>query len=428
MEDNNLDFEKRMEELRLQSMAELDDMERRINEGEEQKSKIEKEIERKAFEVVENKRTNRHTSVIFVAALVLICSVSLLSVFIFRPMSKYNKAVKLLDGGQYDAAADRFAEISDYKDSAELIKESRYRKANSLLKAGKNGLALKQYYEIRDYKDSADKMHSLIGGGDGKLAVGAEHTVAVNAIGRVLAAGDNTYGQCNVSDWNNIRSAAAGSHHTLGLREDGTVAAVGDNSKGQCDVSGWRDIVYVAAAVNTSYGVKADGSVVAAGDNTKGQCILPADVFKDVKKVACGGEYVIALKNNGTVAVAGNASKFMSCAKWNGVADISAMGFTICALKKDGSVLISGDIINSDTSSWGKVRYVAAGDRFAVGITEDGSVVSTGNIPNAFKDCVRIQCGANHIAALQYNGSLTAVGKNQKGECNVSEWRDVMIK
>jgi len=27
--------------------------------------------------------------------------------------------------------------------------------------------------------------------------------------------------------------------HTVGLKPDGTVVAMGDNSSGQCDVSGW---------------------------------------------------------------------------------------------------------------------------------------------------------------------------------------------
>ena len=35
---------------------------------------------------------------------------------------------------------------------------------------------------------------------------------------------------------------SAGFAHTVGLKSDGTVVAVGSNSFGQCDVSGWTDI------------------------------------------------------------------------------------------------------------------------------------------------------------------------------------------
>lgn len=35
---------------------------------------------------------------------------------------------------------------------------------------------------------------------------------------------------------------AAGRGHTVGLKLDGTVVAVGDNTYGQCDVGSWRNI------------------------------------------------------------------------------------------------------------------------------------------------------------------------------------------
>lgn len=39
----------------------------------------------------------------------------------------------------------------------------------------------------------------------------------------------------------------AGRRHTIGLKSDGTVTAAGDNKYGQCNVSGWLDIVQVTA-------------------------------------------------------------------------------------------------------------------------------------------------------------------------------------
>ena len=51
----------------------------------------------------------------------------------------------------------------------------------------------------------------------------------------------------------------------MGLRSDGTVVAAGENSKGQCDVGAWRDIVAVCAGVFHTVGLKSDGTVVAVG-------------------------------------------------------------------------------------------------------------------------------------------------------------------
>ena len=43
----------------------------------------------------------------------------------------------------------------------------------------------------------------------------------------VVTTGDNTYGQCNVSDWQDIIAITAADHQTLGLKSDGTVIAIG---------------------------------------------------------------------------------------------------------------------------------------------------------------------------------------------------------
>ena len=73
----------------------------------------------------------------------------------------------------------------------------------------------------------------------GRRIRGSDHTVAVDAQGRVFAAGDNSSGQCDVGSWRDVVAVAAGSVHTLGLRADGVVLATGNNDNGQCDVTQW---------------------------------------------------------------------------------------------------------------------------------------------------------------------------------------------
>ncbi|MFH9958525.1 hypothetical protein ACH4OX_30510 [Streptomyces roseolus] len=74
------------------------------------------------------------------------------------------------------------------------------------------------------------------------LDAGSYHTVGATASGRVLAVGDNSYGQCEVGDWRDIVAVAAGSTHTLGLRADGRVVATGNNDDRQCEVDAWSGI------------------------------------------------------------------------------------------------------------------------------------------------------------------------------------------
>lgn len=44
----------------------------------------------------------------------------------------------------------------------------------------------------------------------------------------------------DVTSWNDIVAISAGKNHVVAMREDGKIFAAGDNTYGQCDVSGWN--------------------------------------------------------------------------------------------------------------------------------------------------------------------------------------------
>ena len=60
-------------------------------------------------------------------------------------------------------------------------------------------------------------------------------------------------------------SIAAGGYHTVGVKSDGTVVAVGDNSKGQCNITNWTHSVRVAAGARHTVRLKDDGTVHVMG-------------------------------------------------------------------------------------------------------------------------------------------------------------------
>lgn len=99
----------------------------------------------------------------------------------------------------------------------------------------------------------------------GRIAAGSRHTVGLQSDGTVVAVGDNTYGQTDVSSWSGVIQVAAGARHTVGLKSDGTVFATGDNSKGQLNVSDWTDIKMIACSDYDTLGLKNDGTVVTTG-------------------------------------------------------------------------------------------------------------------------------------------------------------------
>lgn len=427
MEGENKTLEEKLEEIKRESLRELENMQRVLEENEKIKEEIAVNAEKNVLETTEIKKTGHKTAIILAAALLLICTLSLTGVYVLRPMSAYANAVKLMENGQFDRASEGFEALGDYKDSRVMISECAYRKAGRLLAEGKRGLALAQYTMVKDYKDSREKINSFIDEGGEVFAVGGSHTVAVNSIGGVLAAGDNSFEQCNVTYWKNIKAVAAGENHTLGLCEDGSVTACGSNGYGQCGVENWKNIVYIAAAGNTSYGIREDGSMVAAGDNAYGQCNVSGDEFTSPSALVCGGEYIIALKEDGTLAMAGNTKKFASALEWRDIVSLSACSFTLCGVKKDGTVVVSGDLTDEITGEWKNIKSVAAGNCYALAINAEGETLSTTVLPDSLKNSVKIKCGLNHIVALKSSGSLAALGANKKGECLVSDWRDIMI-
>ncbi|MBO7253429.1 MAG: hypothetical protein J6V25_12475, partial [Oscillospiraceae bacterium] len=93
----------------------------------------------------------------------------------------------------------------------------------------------------------------------------------LKADGTAVAAGINTWGQCNVSQWTDLVAISGGFRHTVGLKADGTLVTVGSNKDnfanycGQCDVQDWTDIVYIDTGWYVTVGLRSDGTVVMTG-------------------------------------------------------------------------------------------------------------------------------------------------------------------
>ncbi len=228
------------------------------------------------------------------------------------------------------------------------------------------------------------------------IAAGGLHTVAVTEMGKVLAAGYGTYGQCNVSSWTSIVSVAAGNHHTVGLRSNGTCVATGDNTYGQCNVSDWDGIIAISAGYNYTVGLRADGTIVAVGANTDG---------------TWGG------------------------IRWGSICAVASGGLHTLGLKSDGTCVAVGNNANDqcEVSRWQNIRAVAAGNYHSVGLLANGKVVAAGyngygqcNV-SEWEDVVAIAAGRNHTVALTKSGRLLSAGDNTYGQCNLRNFTDIKI-
>lgn len=116
-----------------------------------------------------------------------------------------------------------------------------------------------------------------------QLAAGEEHVIGLKSDGTVVATGENSNGQCNVSGWSAIVAIFAGTKHTVGLRFDGTVVATGDNINGQCDVKNFKDIATLIVSDNITVGIKNDGNIVHVPRASHKFTIL-GDPYAELKK------------------------------------------------------------------------------------------------------------------------------------------------
>ena len=250
----------------------------------------------------------------------------------------------------------------------------------------------------------------------GRIAAGYAHSAARRSDGTALAAGDNGYGQCDVSGWTNLRQIAAGAYHTVGLREDGTVVAVGRNDEGQCDVSGWTDVVMIAASAYDTLGLKSDGTVVAAGAHSR-----LTQGWHGVTWITGGSYSAGCLYDQGSMTTTHAAARMGL-----GVSlyDLSVCGPVSAGILFDGTLTCT---VNAP--AWSDLIAVSAGEDGLLGLTSDGRVLTyafrtgeEGTLPVDAAAVEIAQSGA-HSLALTEDGRVLSFGDNESGQGNTGDWR-----
>ena len=359
------------------------------------------EAERKAEErrIAANKaRRKRKKAFVIGAPIVCACMAFVIVLTtVIIPKQKYNKAIHLLDSGDYAEAAITFGSLGNYKDARDRC------------------IPLFQLFS-----DSLSANN---------------HTVALKADGTVMATGYNAYGECDVSDWKDVVDVSAGYNYTISLKANGTVVAAGYNEYGQCDVLDWVDIVSVSAGHNHTIGLKADGTVVATGNNASRQCNVSN--WKDIVAVSAGHNHTIGLKADGTVVATGY-NKYGQCdvLGWTDIVSVSAGNDCTIGLKTDGTAVAVGynEYGQCDVLDWVDIVAVSAGHNHTIGLKADGTVVAAGR--NHFGQCnvsdwvdiVAVSAGHNHTIGLKADGTLVATGSDRNRQCDVSDWTNITTK
>ena len=367
--------------------------------------------------------------------------------------ARYGQAGALYDRGDYAAAAQAFYQLGDYGDSASRYADARCALAVATFLAGDEDTARQLLLNTEGVgeriaaaalkvtgsqeqartllaldlfnPDSLDRLRQTLAQLNearentpvGRIAAGYRHTAGLRSDGLVLAAGDNSRGQCDVSGWNSVIQIAAGAYHTVGLRMDGTVLAAGDNSEGQCDVSSWTDIAAVSATAYGTLGLKKDGTVV--------MCGLHSDLvsgWHGVTAIAGGSYSAGCLYEQGA----------MLCTHKGAQLDMGTVLYdlSVCGPVSAG-VLADGTLVSSygRAPSWTGLVSVTASETGLLGITQDGRALSftfhTGEdvVLPVEGTAIEAESSGTHTVVLTGDGRVFAFGLNDDGQCNVSEWR-----
>ena len=285
-----------------------------------------------------------------------------------------------------------------------------------------------------------------------KVALGAEHGLAINISGNVGAWGSNDFGQLgtgndqakNTPVWipglSGVIDVGAGNYHSVALKNDGTVWTWGynrsgelgrgndpeDDSPGKTSLSG---IVAVAAGDGHSLALGSDGSVWGWGTNRYGQADPSSDAdpivtrpvkiegLSGVKAIAAGGTFSLALLEDGTIRAWGSNNS----------------GQLGSGAAEPGATLTNRLVLG--TIKLGEGGHGGSGDRIRTLRTTGDTPPSTGGISlvknlelglvivnlsgivkvNGLTGVVAIDAGGAHSVALRSDSTVWSWGNNYWG-------------
>ena len=254
----------------------------------------------------------------------------------------------------------------------------------------------------------------------------------VHAQPRIVAWGDNFYGQTNIPPGLfDVKAIAAGNYHNLALRSNGTVVAWGDNTSKQTNVPpGLSGVMAIAAGGAHSMALRSNGTVVAWGLNGNGQTNVPSGLAS-IASIAAGGFHSMARRSNGTVIAWGRNSSGQTNvpAGLANVAAISAGDTHSMALLSNGTVVAWGDNGSGQTNTPANLTNamaIAAGYHHNLAIRTNGAVAAwelnvygESNVPVDVTNPLAIAASYFHSMAIRSNGTVAAWGQNFSGQADV---------
>lgn len=270
------------------------------------------------------------------------------------------------------------------------------------------------------------------------VALGDEHTCAIQPGGRVECWGRNDRGQLGVaggdrtlptvvaasSGVDNVVALAAGANHTCALRADGTVRCWGDDAFGQLGngspptepigggfravaVAGLTRVTQIAAGGDTTCAVVASGMVFCWGRNDRGQLgrALPVGSGSHIPVP------VSLLPVMGVNAVEVGVGRSFACAR-------SSRGEVACWGDNTSGQILSGAVPAMTAEPRVPTTFVAAqlavGDRHVCVRTDVGRLACWGAFGTPWpvpSGLAQVVAGRDYACAVQHDGEARCWGR-----------------
>ena len=278
------------------------------------------------------------------------------------------------------------------------------------------------------------------------------HSLILENDGTLWGCGYNKYGQLGLGDTadrttftqittnaDNIKSVCCGEGHTLILKNDGTLWGCGWNRYGQLglgDTSSRYTFTKITSDVKSVYCggkhtiiLKNDGTLWGCGRNYYGELGLgdksDRTIFtqitnntNNIKSAYCGDNYVLILKNDGTLWGCGRNLDGQL-----GLGDTSDRTiFTqITANTDDIKLICCGEchtfILKNDDTLWG-CGYNGEGE---LGLGDNANKSNFTQITTNVDDIKEIYCGYEHTLILKNDDTLWGSGRNDDSQLGLGD-------
>ena len=346
----------------------------------------------------------------------------------------YVQAEELLAEKKYAEASKAFKNAGAYSDAAERVGEPYYVQGQELLDKGERLGAAAAFKSAGSYMDAAKRSSKLyyqeakIMLSRGKeIEAGAAFKLAGNYADAMEQAGKIYYLNAErLLKQKKYREAAWSFMRAAGFQ---------DALKRAYQVQ--YDYLYkgrMSTTENHSVGVMADGTVVASGKNPDGQCNVQQ--WSKMLAVSAAAKHTVGLRSDGVVAAVGRDEEFQC--RVNEEASVVAI-----SVEEEYSVLLwtSGKIGFTGTCNtlifdalpkMENMVAISAEDGHFVGLKSDGTVVAVGKNNygqcdvEEWRDIVEIATGKNHTVGLKADGTVEITGSSKESHSEVGKWRDIV--